>query len=512
MLSLSLILFSSCNTNVKRIIEKADNATFIIYTFDELGNATSGGSGFFIDTNGTGITNFHVLENATHATIRTANGREYMIDAVIVSDRHKDIAKFSIQHNGERFNALRFSRRQIERGDVVYNISSPFGHRNSFFSGVVSALRTEGLSGKEVQFTSDLAAGSSGSPVLDRRGNVFAVFTNSVANSLQFGTMINQEVISSLNEHDFPLHNPQFNAQSNIVILNRFAENSVTLMLNAIEFGADTTTLHLSATNLSLRDETTFLWLELNEKEDGFTLVNLDTDTNYYIISSTVGTDAESAIEVQQAETYTVTAHFPAMSNDVRRISVYVNGKNSDFGRFTNIDLDQYRHRPNIGAESQHRDWALGHLSNGEYYVAFRHLSQLVEVNPTNIFALNALGALSYILERDERAIDYFSRAIEANPTATLAYENRFTVFRNNGFFLEAVDDVTQIINLSVSDEERVHYLVYRILLYQELEDWENFNADIDTVYQLTDDVKDRELLQEWRESVMSENEVLENE
>ena len=509
MLILSLILFSSCNTNVKRIIERADNASFIIYTFDELGRATSGASGFFIDANGTGITNFHVLNNATHATIRTANGREYMIDAVIASDINKDIAKFSIRHNGERFSFLRFSRRQIERGDVVYNISSPFGHRNSFFSGVVSAIRTEGLYGKEVQFTSNLTSGSSGSPLLDRRGNVFAVYTGSVANSLCFGTMINQEVINNLNEHDFARHNPQFNAQSNIVILNRFAEHSATLMLNAIEFGEDTTTLHFSSTNLSLRNETTRLWARLNEKEDGFTLVNLDTNTNYYIISSSVGTDGANATEVQQAETYTFTVYLPAMSNDVSRISIYGTGKNHTAWRFTNIDLDKYRRTPNIGAETQYRDWALGHLSNNNYRLLHRLLTHLLEINPTNLFALNTLGILSYMLENDERAVYYFSRAIEANPTAILAYHNRFGIFEENGFFLEAIDDVTQLINLSVSDRERLRYLLYRIELYEALEDWENFFVDIDTAYQLADDnIRLREILQEWRERVMSENDI----
>jgi tetratricopeptide (TPR) repeat protein len=223
-----------------------------------------------------------------------------------------------------------------------------------------------------------------------------------------------------------------------------------------------------------------------------------------------VGTDGANATEVQQAETYTFTVYLPAMSNDMSRISIYGSGKNHAAWRFTNIDLDKYRRTPNIGAESQNRDWALGHLRDNNYRLLHRQLTHLLEINPTNIFALNVLGILSYMLENDERAVYYFSRAIEANPTAVLAYHNRFGIFEENGFFLEAIDDVTQLINLSFNDAGRVNYLVYRILLYKELEDWENFNADIDTAYQLADD-EFRDFLREWRERVISEYAGLEN-
>ena len=47
-------LLFSCSRGPKLVLEKAQDATFIIYTFDEHGSPAGSGSGFFIDKDGTG--------------------------------------------------------------------------------------------------------------------------------------------------------------------------------------------------------------------------------------------------------------------------------------------------------------------------------------------------------------------------------------------------------------------------------------------------------------------------
>ena len=63
-LGVILAFFSSCQKNLKDIIHDTESATFIIYTYDEYGAPLGSGSGFFIDSDGTGITNYHVLDGA----------------------------------------------------------------------------------------------------------------------------------------------------------------------------------------------------------------------------------------------------------------------------------------------------------------------------------------------------------------------------------------------------------------------------------------------------------------
>ena len=65
------VLCSACSKDLKEIIADTKPATFIIYTFDEFGSPQGSGSGFFIDDSGVGITNYHVLDGAVKAVLKT---------------------------------------------------------------------------------------------------------------------------------------------------------------------------------------------------------------------------------------------------------------------------------------------------------------------------------------------------------------------------------------------------------------------------------------------------------
>ena len=77
----------SCKPNLKEIVNDTEKATFIIYAYDEYGSPKGTGSGFFIDSKGVGITNYHVLDGAVKAILKTSDEKEYEIDQVLASDR-----------------------------------------------------------------------------------------------------------------------------------------------------------------------------------------------------------------------------------------------------------------------------------------------------------------------------------------------------------------------------------------------------------------------------------------
>ena len=97
-LFICVILFVSCKPSLKDIVDETEKATFIIYAYDEYGSPQGTGSGFFIDSEGIGITNYHVLDGAVKAVLKTSDEQEYEINQVLASDRKWDIIKFSVKN------------------------------------------------------------------------------------------------------------------------------------------------------------------------------------------------------------------------------------------------------------------------------------------------------------------------------------------------------------------------------------------------------------------------------
>ena len=120
------VLTMGCKRSVQDIVEETKKATVTIYTYDEYGTPSGSGSGFFIDENGLGVTNYHVLDKATKAMVNTYDSVEYEIETVLAADKKKDIVKFRIKnHNNRQFDYLTFAVDEPQQGDQVYNKSAP---------------------------------------------------------------------------------------------------------------------------------------------------------------------------------------------------------------------------------------------------------------------------------------------------------------------------------------------------------------------------------------------------
>ena len=480
-----LLCFASCQKRLKDIINEADGAIFSIYTYDEFGSPAGFGSGFFIDATGTGITNYHVLDGAVKAIIKTADETEYEIDSVIASDKNLDIAKFSIKNNGNTFPSLNFSKKKIERGDVVCNISSPLGLEKTVSNGIVSSLRKHKQFGDIVQITAPISSGSSGSPILDEKGDVFAVasFIRRGGQNLNFGVLIDKDKIDNLSKSDIKINSKDF------VILNIPADDGASIILNAIEFGKSSTTLYLSYTHLNLIGGNNYpVWCELNKKEKGFCIDVLDTKKRYYVKSSTLGVDKAHATKINLASTLKFKVYLPAIKGDINHISIYGMGRDDGRWQFKDIYLEEYKVKANVNFEDYTRDYALACLREGDFVDARSMLVEWVENNPDDVIALNALGIISYLADDNNIALYYFSEAIDKNPNDELAYVNRFAVYQYQENYSAALDDITKAIQVAPNQPDNY---IYRALLYMEMEDWENMKADLDKVIASPDFTKD---------------------
>lgn len=143
---------------------------------DDTFQSRSLGSGFFVSQDGYVLTNSHVVEGADEIIVRTSDRREF-VASLIGIDKRSDIALLKV--DGENLPAAKIgSSKDLEVGEWVLAIGSPFGFESSATAGIVSAKGRSLPSENYVPFIqTDVAInpGNSGGPLFNLSGEVIGV-------------------------------------------------------------------------------------------------------------------------------------------------------------------------------------------------------------------------------------------------------------------------------------------------------------------------------------------------
>ena len=145
------------------------------------GTQQAQGSGFVYDEQGHVITNQHVVDGAESVEVTFSNGKTY--DATVVgSDPSTDIAVLDVDAPASVLEPLELAdSSQLEVGDGVIAIGSPFGLEQTVTTGIVSALHRQITAPNKfaiddaIQTDAAINHGNSGGPLLDMNGNVVGV-------------------------------------------------------------------------------------------------------------------------------------------------------------------------------------------------------------------------------------------------------------------------------------------------------------------------------------------------
>lgn len=153
------------------VVEVTSKGLVITDTFDMYAGAT--GTGFFIDEDGTVVTNYHVIENANTATITTSDGVIYNVDGVYAYDKTEDVAILKTSCKNSVPVIVRKSK--VESGEKVYAIGSSLGLTGSFSEGMISNPDRYIDEIKYIQFSAPISHGNSGGPLIDSRGRIVGI-------------------------------------------------------------------------------------------------------------------------------------------------------------------------------------------------------------------------------------------------------------------------------------------------------------------------------------------------
>jgi serine protease Do len=150
------------------------------------------GSGFIIDNNGYIVTNNHVIEDADDIKVKLANGEEF--DATVVGrDPKTDLALIKIPESSDLKPIPWGKSEDMQVGDWVVAIGSPFGLEQTVTAGIVSAKgRTIGSGPYDdfIQTDASINQGNSGGPLLNLKGEVIGINTAIIAGGQGIGFAI----------------------------------------------------------------------------------------------------------------------------------------------------------------------------------------------------------------------------------------------------------------------------------------------------------------------------------
>ena len=133
------------------------------------------GTAFAVSNEGHALTNHHVINGCTEVKVAGREG----VAKVITSDSVNDLALFQLPGKSDDFAKLNPEPGKLRQGEDVivfgYPLNWALSSGGNLTPGTVSALTGLGNNTNQIQITAPIQPGSSGSPVMDKKGNVIAV-------------------------------------------------------------------------------------------------------------------------------------------------------------------------------------------------------------------------------------------------------------------------------------------------------------------------------------------------
>jgi serine protease Do len=170
------------------------------------GGYHSGGTGFFVDADGTLATNHHVIDDAHEVRIKLFDGTEIERVELLASNVEIDLALLRVdpkQLPADLVPVRLGDSEAIAVGEPVSVIGNPLGLDHTLTNGIVSARRVyEGE--RFIQMSAPISPGNSGGPVFDRHGRVIGVSVAHLTGGQNLNLAVPVSQLQALIAEDYP--------------------------------------------------------------------------------------------------------------------------------------------------------------------------------------------------------------------------------------------------------------------------------------------------------------------
>ena len=141
------------------------------------------GSGAIIDTDGTVLTNYHVIKGSQQLAVTLYDGSRYLAEIVGV-DPENDLALISFDPGGRELVTIPLGvSSNLQVGQLVLALGNPFGLERTLTTGIISGLERP-LQNEDsflltnlIQTDASINPGNSGGPLLNSAGELIGINT-----------------------------------------------------------------------------------------------------------------------------------------------------------------------------------------------------------------------------------------------------------------------------------------------------------------------------------------------
>jgi len=165
------------------------------------------GTGFYIDDTGTVVTNYHVIEGCTSASVITNDGGTYEVTSVLGYSKELDVAILSTTRKNS--NPAELADKPVATGEAVYALGSSLGLTGTFSEGMVSAAERKVDGVTYIQITTPISSGNSGGPLVNVQGQVVGITSAGFTDGQNLNLAIPISVLNQISR-DNPLSMEEF--------------------------------------------------------------------------------------------------------------------------------------------------------------------------------------------------------------------------------------------------------------------------------------------------------------
>lgn len=458
----------TAETELTKLVKEIRSAVVTVIVYDINRAVANIGSGFFVDKYGHLITNYHVLDGKYKAEVKTAEGNTYPIKLIVADNKATDLVKVLVDIPPKKFKWVKTADSLPSIAEQVLVVGSPMGLEQTVSEGIVSSIREIPSVGEFFQMSAPISPGSSGSPVINLKGQVVGIATFQMVRGQNLNFAVSVKSVKKLKPVKAGMSMPLWtynNSLNQPGLAEELCRQGYSFSIN----GEDQKALEFFQEAIEKDPENTMAWNGLGYCHVGMNnpaaalkayqqaiKTNPGDETLYYILGNyyvKLGQPQEAINAYRQVI---------RMKPDFEEAHFKLGVVYSQLGQ-----LDEGKNafetviRLNPDAVPAHFSVGIAYAQLGRYKDALKANQEVLRIDPNFAPAHNNIGMVQKKLGNAGLEIESYKRAIRIDPDFAFAHYNLGVALLQSGDKAAALDEYKILKNLDQQGANQLFNQIY---------------------------------------------------